>query len=113
MINHVTPMAVKKIIVFVLACGVIKLSLFVVSCFIVFPRAVSSFLPATLRLVFIHNIAMDRIIRREINNVLIILRGGKSTKIVLKGKRDGRWNHIWGIMEYLCGIDLSSMVTVC
>ena len=57
-------MTVIEFLVFIRACGAIEPHLFVVSFFIMFPRAVFYFHPATVSLVFINVMAMVSIIRR-------------------------------------------------
>ena len=57
-------MKVIKFLVFVGACGAIEPRLFVASYFVMFPIAVSFFCPATVRLIFLHGMAVVRIVRR-------------------------------------------------
>ena len=86
-----------KFLVFIRAHGAIQPRLFVASFFIVFPRAVSSFHPDTVRLVFTHCMGRVRIIRRYEKESWRIIRGVQSTNIIFRGNRDGSWEHIWGI----------------
>ena len=56
-------MTVIKLLVFIIAHGAIEPRIFVACFSIVFPRAVSSFHPVTVRLVFLHCMGSVRIIR--------------------------------------------------
>ena len=88
-------MTVIRILVFVRARGAIDPRLFVAYFFVMFPTEVSSFFPATARLVFLHN--MDKISITRRNEMWLIRRGGQSTDIIFRGNIDGIWDQIWGI----------------
>ena len=57
-------MAVIKSLVFITPRGVKETFLFVASLLITFPTALSYFHPAMVRIIFLHVVAMVRIIRR-------------------------------------------------
>ena len=82
-------MIIIKFIVLIRAYGSIEPFLFVASFFIMFFTAVSYFHPTKERHIFINNTESIRIIRRK--EIWIIRRGGKSTKIISRGNRDGSW----------------------
>ena len=63
-INPVKPMTVINYLVFIRARGAIQPHIFVASFFIMFYGAVSTFHPATVRLVFLRVVVVFRIIRR-------------------------------------------------
>ena len=90
-------MTVIKFLVFVRERGAIEPGLFIASFIIMFPRAVSYFHPATVRLICIHCMSMVRIIRRQDKESWQISRGVQSTTIFFRSNRDGSWKHIGGI----------------
>ena len=55
-------MTLIKFLVFIISIGAIEPRIFVAIVFVVFPRAVSAFQSATVRLIFIHFMGRVRII---------------------------------------------------
>ena len=74
-----------------------RTSFFVASFIVVFLTEVSSFHPATVRIIFLNFMGRVRIIRRQEKEQWRIKRGGQITNRIFRGNRDCSWEHIWGI----------------
>ena len=88
-------MTIIKSLFLIRACGAIEPCIFVAYYSTMFPTAVSSVEPTFQRHIFPHNMESIRIISRK--EIWIMRRGGQITNMIFRGKRDGIWEHIWGI----------------
>ena len=84
-------MTIIKFLALIRARGEIESCIFSIF-LIVFTTAASSFNPTRVRDIFLHIMEIIRIIGRK--DIWKIRRGGKSTRIFLKGYRYGRWDQI-------------------
>ena len=75
-------------------------SFFVAYFFITFPRALSSFHPSTVRIIFLLLMAMVGIIRSYYRDLWRIRRCGQSTNTFFRVNRYGSWKQIMAIAGY-------------
>ena len=65
-----------------------------------FTKLVSSFHPATVRIIFIHCMERVGIIITQEKELWKTRRGGQITNNILRDNRYGIWEHIWGRVGY-------------